>query len=69
MSWMKAAISELFSIFVDDVWFSVAILSWVAFGALELSKLPVDIIWIAPLLFLGCAVILVVSTWRAAMGK
>ena len=66
MNWLNAALGELFSLFVDDVWFSVAILVWVAFGTLQLPKLPINLNWDAPILFLGCAVILLVSAWRAA---
>jgi len=66
MSWLSAAVKELFSLFVDDVQFTIAILVWIAFGAIELPKLPIDVSWDAPLLFVGCAVILVVSAWRAA---
>ena len=66
MNWLGAALRELFSLIVDDVWFTVAIVIWIAFGTLGLPQLPVDPGWDAPLLFLGCAVILVVSAWRAA---
>ncbi len=66
MNWLGAALRELFSLFVDDVGFTVAIVIWIAFGTLGLPQLPVDSGWDAPLLFLGCAVILVVSAWRAA---
>ena len=66
MNWLAAALRELFSLFVDDVRFTVAIVIWIAFGTLGLPQLPVDPGWDAPLLFLGCAVILVVSAWRAA---
>ena len=66
MNWIKAAISELFSLFVDDVWFSVSILAWVAFSAFGLPTFPIDPVWNAPLIFLGCALILLISTWRAA---
>lgn len=66
MNWMGAALRELFSLFVDDVRFTVAIVIWVAFGTLGVPQLPVDPGWDAPLLFLGCAAILVVSAWRAA---
>jgi hypothetical protein len=46
--------------------FTLAILVWIAVGTLGLSRLPLDLAWDAPLLFLGCAVILVLSAWRAA---
>jgi len=66
MSWLKAALRELLSLFVDDVWFTVAIVIWIALGTIQLPKLPVEPSWDAPLLFLGCAIILAVSVWRAA---
>ncbi len=66
MSWINAALGELFSLFVDDVWFSLGILAWITLGTLLLPNLPVDHGWDAPLLFLGCAVIFVVSSWRTA---
>ena len=69
MNWINAAIAELFSLFVDDVWFSVGIIVWIAFGTLQLPKLPVDLAWDGPILFLGCGVILVFSTWQAARKK
>jgi len=69
MKWLGSALRELFSLFVDDVWFTLALVVWVTFGILGLPKLPIGSGWDAPLLFLGCAIILVVSTWRAARVK
>ena len=66
MNGLSAALREIFSLFIDDVRFTVAIVIWIAFGTLGLPALPVDPGWDAPLLFLGCAVILVISAWRAA---
>ena len=66
MTWLGVALRELLSLFVDDVRFTVAIVIWIAFATLELPQLPVAASWDAPLLFAGCAVILVVSAWRAA---
>ncbi|MEE8562135.1 MAG: hypothetical protein V3S92_00800 [Alphaproteobacteria bacterium] len=66
MNWLAAALRELFSLFVDDVRFTVAIVIWIAFGTVGLPRLPVDPGWHAPPLFLGFAAILVVSAWRAA---
>ena len=65
MNWLRAALGELFALFVDDVRFTVAIIIWVGFATMGLPRLPVDPGWSAPLLFLGCAVILVASAWRA----
>jgi len=66
MSWIKAALEELFSLFIDDVRFSIAILVWIAIAAFELPKLAINPDWNGALLFVGFAVILVVSVWRAA---
>lgn len=66
MTWLKSAAAELFSLFVDDVWFSIALLGWIAIDILEIPNLIGDPAWPAPLLFVGCAVILLVSSWRAA---
>ena len=66
MNLLRAALREILLLFVDDVRFTVAIVIWVAFGTLGVPQLPVDPAWDAPLLFFGCAVILVVSAWQAA---
>lgn len=65
MNWLSAAVRELFSLFVDDVQFTAAIIVWVGFGTIALPRLPVAPDWCAPLLFLGCAAILVGSAWHA----
>ena len=56
MNWLGGALRELFSLFVDDVRFTVAIVMWIAFGTRGLPQLPVDPGWNAPLLFLGCKI-------------
>ena len=66
MSWIKATLAELFSLFVDDVWFTISILIWIAFVILEVPDLPITADWRAPLLFAGCAAILIISVWRTA---
>lgn len=65
MSWLSAALRELFSLFVDDAEFTAAIVIWIGVETLGLPRLSIDAGWQAPLLFLGCAVILVGSAWRA----
>ena len=66
MGWLIAALRELFSLFIDDVPFTVAIVIWITVGTLGLPRLITDSSWDASLLFLGFAVILVVSAWSAA---
>jgi hypothetical protein len=62
MSWGRAALREMFALFVDDAAYSAAIVAWVAVAALGGLLAPQQGAWIAPGLFLGCAVILVAGT-------
>ena len=64
MTWFRVVLAELFALFADDVRFTIAIILWVGFATMGLPRLPVDPGWLAPLLFLGCAVILVANAWR-----
>ena len=66
MRWIATALSELVGLFVDDLSFTVAILVWIALGAVLLPRLGLAGAWEAPLLFLGCAVILIENVRRAA---
>ena len=66
MKWAANVLSELVGLFVDDLAFTLAILAWVALGALLLPRLGPANVWAAPLLSLGCAAILVESVRRAA---
>ncbi|MGH6945035.1 MAG: hypothetical protein ACREH6_12545 [Geminicoccaceae bacterium] len=66
MKWPEALARELLGLFVDDVPFTLGIVAWVAIGALGLPQLAIDGYLRAPILFLGCGLILVVSTrWTA----
>jgi hypothetical protein len=65
MGWLSAAGRELFSLFVDDVPFTVAILAWIGAGTVGLPLLAISEGLTAPLLFVGCAVILAGSSWLA----
>lgn len=67
MSWLKSAARELFGLFVDDVPFSGAILAWLGIGSLLLPRIVIDAIWDAPILFVGCTMILVESVRRSAV--
>jgi len=69
MNWLKMAVAELFSLFIDDVWFSFSIGVWIAFAALELPRIDGLGEWQGVILFSGLAVILVASSWRAARQK
>ncbi|MFQ5785644.1 MAG: hypothetical protein ACE5H8_12590 [Alphaproteobacteria bacterium] len=69
MRWLSAAARELLSLFVDDVPFTLAIVAWIAVGTLALPRLAIGAGWNAPLLFLGFAVILLVSVTSAARGR
>jgi hypothetical protein len=66
MSWLGAALRELFALFVDDVGFSAALLAWVLLATLLLPRLGLARGWGGPLLFAGCAAALLVSARRAA---
>ncbi|MFQ5775277.1 MAG: hypothetical protein ACE5GS_12225 [Kiloniellaceae bacterium] len=66
MEWLRAAALELFALFVDDVPFTVAIVVWLGAGIVLLPRLDMEVMWDAPLLFLGCTVILVESVRRTA---
>ena len=66
MNWLASAFSELFSLFVDDVRFTVALVLWIAFSVIALPRLLPASEWDAPLLFMGCAAILVIGSWIAA---
>jgi hypothetical protein len=66
VKWIATVLAELVGLFVDDLGFTLAILAWVALGTLLLPRLGSADVWAAPLLFLGCAAILVESVRRAA---
>ena len=66
MKWIATVLSELVGLFVDDLGFTLTILAWIALSALLLPRLGLAAAWGAPLLFLGCAAILVENVRRAA---
>ena len=66
MSWITTICREFFSLFVDDGAFALAILVWIAVAGLALARLGIPPGWIAPLLFVGMALILLENTMRRA---
>jgi hypothetical protein len=69
MSWLTAAMRELFSLFVDDVGFTLALLAWVAIAAEGLPRTGIPQELDGPVLFLGCAAALLLTARRAAAGR
>jgi len=66
MSWLRAAFRELFSLFVDDIRYSSALVGWIGVATLGVPRLEVARNLGGPILFLGCAVILIAaSAWTA----
>jgi len=61
MNWLRTAGKELFSLFVDDVPYSLAIVAWILVGTLVLPSLVVGAKTQAVVLFFGFAVILLLS--------
>jgi hypothetical protein len=59
-------VRELFGLFVDDLSFTVALLIWIALAALLLPHLGLAGYWDAPLLFLGCVLLLIENVRRSA---
>lgn len=56
MGWLRAVLSELLGLFVDDAGFALAILAWIGISYLLLRLVPA---WVPLILFLGLAAILV----------
>jgi membrane protein implicated in regulation of membrane protease activity len=68
MAWMKTALSELVSLFVEDGSLALAILIWLALAGLVVSRFDDLSPWQGAVLFAGLALILVENTWRRARG-
>ena len=66
MKLILTALQEVYGLFVDDGWYAVAILVWVAASALLLPRLPVPREWLAPAVFLGLCALLIVEVGRVA---
>ncbi|TNE40888.1 MAG: hypothetical protein EP348_01570 [Alphaproteobacteria bacterium] len=69
MNWITAAIKELFSLFVDDVRFTIALLIWTGFAILILPRLIPASPWQGILFFAGIALILLGGCRAAAARK
>jgi hypothetical protein len=63
---MSAFFKELLGLFVDDGSLALAILVWCAVAGLALPELPALDPWRAPILFLGCLLILMTNVTLAA---
>lgn len=61
MQWLSAALKELFSLFVDDVPYTLALIAWIIAGTVLLPLLELGAAPQAAILFLGFAVILFAS--------
>ncbi len=66
MHWIKTIFSELYSVFVDDGSFAIAILVWALLLWLLVPRLGLSGGWNGALLFSGLCVILVESALRRA---
>jgi hypothetical protein len=66
MRWLKAAIGEIYGLFVDDGHFALAILVWLLLIWLAVSLLPSLAAWGGLVFFLGLAAILLVNASQAA---
>lgn len=69
MTWMKTALSELVSLFVEDGSLALAILIWLALAGLLVPRFDGLSPWQGAVLFAGLALILVENTWRRARGS
>jgi len=69
MNWLRAAGIELFSLFIDDVPYSIAIIAWIIAGILLLPILSLGSELQASILFLGFALILLISVLVTANGS
>ena len=68
MAWMKTALSELVSLFVEDGSLALAILIWLALAGLVVLRFEGLSPWQGAVLFAGLALILIENTWRRARG-
>ncbi len=66
MNWLNTALREIFSLFVDDVPYSLAIVAWIIAGTLLLPALSLGREIQAGLLFRGFALILLISVLLTA---
>ena len=66
MTWLRTILAETYAIFVDDGSFALAIIVWCGLVAAAAFLLHALVVWLAPLLAAGLALILLVSVRRRA---
>jgi hypothetical protein len=66
MRWLKAAIGEIYGLFVDDGHFALAIVVWLLLVWLAVGLLPALAAWGGIAFFLGLAAILLVNARQSA---
>ncbi len=64
MTSVKAVLAELIGLFVDDWAFTALVLGWLLAATRLVPSLLPDRSWNGPVLFLGCAAVLALSTWH-----
>lgn len=62
---MSRVLRELAGLFVDDGSLALALVIWAAVAGYGLPHLPVPRDWDAPILFLGCVLILLENLYRS----
>jgi hypothetical protein len=65
MSLMKSIAAEIVALFIDDGKMAIVALAWLAIIAL-VRHFEAPAAWMAPMLVIGLAVILLESVWRRA---
>ncbi len=63
---MRAVLDEIVGLFVDDGFLAIALVVWCGAIALVASVLPAALSACGPLLFVGCALILLATVVRSA---
>lgn len=63
---MRAILSEIAGLFVDDGFLALALIAWCAAIALATTIIPALLPAWGPILFIGCAAILLATVVRAA---
>ena len=66
MKVLQTAATEVFGLFFDDGFLAVGILVWVAAMTWLVPRIPIPMSWMAPLLFLGLAALLLTSVVQSA---
>jgi hypothetical protein len=68
LSQVKASqiVRDLWGLFVDDGSLAIGLVVWCGLAALVLPRVGLAAGWDGPVLYLGCAVVLVENAWRSA---